>query len=128
MILLVATQTLLPAWIKIFQCAYNTTEYPRPNIHENPYCYLNRKTKAIERAMSSLGSYHVFRLQHSLQWDDKETKCFHMLSILMITQPTLAFCLTCIYILYSILYILFSNKSHKTIDDLSDFQLQLWGE
>jgi hypothetical protein len=30
--------------------------------------------------------------------------------------------------LYSIFYILFSNKSHKTSDDSSDFQLQLWGE
>jgi hypothetical protein len=30
--------------------------------------------------------------------------------------------------IYSIFYIVFSNKSHKTSDDSSDFQLHLWGE
>jgi hypothetical protein len=32
------------------------------------------------------------------------------------------------FLYYSIFYILFSNKPHKTSDDSSDFQLQLWGE
>jgi hypothetical protein len=59
----------------MFMCAYNTSEYPRPSIYNQPFCYNNKATQNIVRAMSSLGPYHKQRLESTLQWDAEETYC-----------------------------------------------------
>jgi hypothetical protein len=61
------------AWNAIFQCAYNTSEYPRPSIYEDPLCYNKSATEDMIKAMASLGPYHKYSLENKLQWKAKET-------------------------------------------------------
>jgi hypothetical protein len=65
----------ISGWISIINCAYNTSEYPRPSIYKAPNCYNLHKTDAIDNAMSFLGQYHKFRLEYTLMWDLQETVC-----------------------------------------------------
>jgi hypothetical protein len=69
-----AARTFITAWNTLFECAYNTSKYPRPSIFgEEPFCYRNDTiTTEMDIAVSSLGNFHRYRLEYALKWDPEE--------------------------------------------------------